>query len=260
MVKPPVSNQFPRVLQDTPIAARIQSSETIDYLAQHEIRYPERTNPYVALTFDCEMGTDSTRQILETLRQKDGREPPIRATFFIMGQYAYVYPDIIREIAADGHELGNHSYRHFRFTDLAPITATNEIVYTEAAVSWALGEHTPMRYFRFPYGEREQANLEHLALLGYQSVHWNLDPRGWESRKSQEDVVEYIRKTIRPGGIVVMHCGCWNDVNALPEIIRIVREAGLIPGTISDIEENVPPSIPPGGGEVSVPVWARYSP
>ena len=111
------------------------------------------------------------------MRQKESGEPPIQTTFFIMGQYAYVYPDIVRKIAADGHEFGNHSYHHFRFTDLTKITATNKILYTEAAINWALGEHMPMRYFRFPYGERDQMHLEHIASWGYQSAHWNLDPR-----------------------------------------------------------------------------------
>ncbi|MBN1934974.1 MAG: polysaccharide deacetylase family protein [Anaerolineae bacterium] len=234
-ILPPASSAFPARLKTVPIVARSPSTETVAYLAEHEIRYPSQSIPYVALTFDCELGVESTRQILQTLRQEGDSEGPIRITFFIMGQYALKYPDVVREIVADGHELGNHSFDHPKFTSLTQVTATQQISYTEAAINLALGKPVSMRYFRFPYGLREMEHLTQIAELGYQSVFWNLDPRGWEEGKTTQDVVEYVRQTVRPGGIVVMHCGCWNDVNALPEIIRIVRDKGLKMGTISDI-------------------------
>lgn len=234
-ILPPASSAFPAWLKTVPIIARSVSTETVAYLAEHEIRYPSQSIPYVALTFDCELGVESTRQILKTLRQEDSGAAPIRITFFLMGQYALKYPDIVREIVADGHELGNHSFDHPKFTTLTQVTVTQQISYTEAAINLALGYPLSMHYFRFPYGLREAEHLTQIAELGYQSVLWNLDPRGWEEGKTAEDVVEYMRQTVRPGGIVVMHCGCWNDVNALPEIIRIVHDQGLEVGTISDI-------------------------
>lgn len=232
---PPASRAFPTRLQTVPILSRAVSTETVAYLAAHEIRYPSKSIPYVALTFDCESGVENTRQILKTLRQEDSGKAPIRITFFLMGQYALKYPDIVREIVADGHELGNHSFDHPKFTTLTQVTVTQQISYTEAAINLALGYPLSMRYFRFPYGLREAEHLTQIAELGYQSVLWNLDPRGWEKDRTAEDVVEYMRQTVRPGGIVVMHCACWNDVNALPEIIRIVHDKGLQVGTISDL-------------------------
>jgi peptidoglycan/xylan/chitin deacetylase (PgdA/CDA1 family) len=181
---------------------------------------------------------------LETLG-KNG----VKATFFILGRYACRHPEVMREIAAGRHEFGNHSFFHPLFTDLSPITSTLEITYTEAAIDWAIGQHVPMRYFRFPYGRGNRVTRMHLASMGYQSAFWDIDPRGWDPTNSPEDVVEHVRRTAHPGGIVIMHCGSWDDANALADVIRVIREKGLIPGMLSDVlaeaDRNVPGYSPP---------------
>jgi peptidoglycan/xylan/chitin deacetylase (PgdA/CDA1 family) len=244
-IKPPPTMEYPALLYDIPIAPRTYTSETVASLAQHEIRYGDRQNPTMALTFDCEAGTNSTRKIIQTLREKN-----VTATFFILGKYVYMFPDIIREIAAGGHEFGNHSFFHPLYYDIAPITATQEITYTEAVLDWAVGEHVPMRYFRFPYGGRNDPLRLLAARLGYQSAFWDLDPRGWEPHVTAEDVVTYIRSTARSGGIVIMHCGSWDDAHALAGIIDAIRERGIEPGTLTsvltDADRDVPFYVMPG--------------
>lgn len=244
-IKPPPLMNYPDALQHIPIAPRSYSAETITYLAQHEIRYGDRQKPFVALTFDCEAGVDTTLSILDTLRQAD-----VRATFFILGRYAYTYPDLIRDIAADGHEFGNHSFFHPLFYEISPIKASQEITYTEAVLDWALGRHVPMRYFRFPFAGKTDELRLHVASLGYQSAFWDMDPRGWEPNVTTQDVVNYVRYTVHSGGIIIMHCSCRDDVNALPDVIQIIREHGWTPGTLSDVltaaDRNVPDYALPG--------------
>lgn len=244
-IKPPPSMIYPDAIKTVPIAPRAYSEETIRYLAQHEISYGDRQKPIVALTFDCESGTNSTRQILQTLRENQAH-----ATFFVLGKYAYMFPDIIREMAADGHELGNHSFFHPLFYEITPITATLEITFTEAAIDWAVGAHVPMRYFRFPYGGRSPFWRQFVAELGYQAAFWGPDPRGWEPGKTPADIVAYVQNTVRYGDIFIMHCSAWNDVYALEEIIRVLREKGIEPGTLtqvlSDTDRDVPGYTMPG--------------
>jgi peptidoglycan-N-acetylmuramic acid deacetylase len=193
----------------------------------------------MALTFDCEIGPRRTRQILDTLREED-----VKATFFVQGRFAYRNPDLIRQMAVDGHEIGNHSFFHPLFTDLSPLEMTKEITYTEAAISWAVGHYVPMRWFRFPYAGRNHTTRLHVASLGYQSSSWDLDPRGWEPGVTAQDVVDYIRQRAHNGGIVIMHCGSPDDVRALPGVIQAIRERGLFLGTLSDAlaeeDRNVP--------------------
>lgn len=244
-IKPPPTMDYPAVLDTVPIAPRSYLTETVTYLAQHEIRYGDRQKPTLALTFDCEAGTNSTRKIVQTLREKE-----VKATFFVLGKYVYMFPDIVREIAADGHEFGNHSFFHPLYYDITPITATQEVTYTEAVLDWAVGNHIPMRYFRFPYGGRSDPLRRLVAGLGYQSAFWDLDPRGWEPHVTREGVVDYIRSTAHNGGIVIMHCGCWDDANALAEVIDVLREKGIEPGRLSDVltaaDRDVPGYAMPG--------------
>jgi peptidoglycan/xylan/chitin deacetylase (PgdA/CDA1 family) len=229
-IKPVVWQEYPPVLAGVPSPERRYAPETIEYLAQHEIRDGDPQLSHVALTFDCEAGPGSTRLILETLRAED-----VHATFFLLGKYVYRNPELIQDMVAGGHELGNHSFFHPLFNDLDPVTATLEITYTEAAVAWSAGEYVPMRYFRFPYGGRNWATRRLAASLGYQSAFWDLDPRGWEPDTTAQDVVAHVQQVVRSGSVIIMHCGCWDDAHALPGVIQAIRDKGLTPGTLSDV-------------------------
>lgn len=239
LISPPVWKVYPSELDAYPTVSRLYAPETIDYLAHHEVHYGDPQSGYVALTFDCETGTTTTRQILDILRQEH-----VWATFFILGRYAYTHPEIARQIVEDGHEIGSHSFFHPLFTSIQPITATLEITYTEAAVARAVGAPVPMRYFRFPYGGRNNATRAHVAALGYQSAFWDMDAKGWEPGKTPADVTAYMSRAIHPGGIAIMHCGCANDAQALARVIQLIRERGLEPGRLSDVVTQEDGTVP----------------
>lgn len=228
-IPPPVWQEYPDTLDNIPLITRSYSPETVTYLAQHEVRDGDRTGSSVALTFDCEHSPEIARHILDTLRRES-----VHATFFLQGRFVYRNPELIRQMVADGHELGSHSFFHPLFTELPPLTMTQEITYTEAAVTWAVGQYVPMRFFRFPYAGRNQATREHVATLGYQSSFWNLDPRGWDPSVSAQDVVDAVQQRMHAGSIVIMHCSSWDDALALPDVIRVICERDLVPGTLSN--------------------------
>lgn len=229
-ITPPVWKDYPAALDDIPLVQRTYADETIEYLAAHEVRYGDRESGAIALTFDCELNPRRTMLILDTLRRES-----VTATFFVQGRFAYRYPDVIRRMVADGHELGSHSFFHPLFTDITPVSMTQEITYTEAAIAWAVGEYVPMRYFRFPYAGRNNATRRHVAALGYQSSSWDIDPRGWDPQKTAQDVVDHVKKLAHAGGTIIMHCNSADDLHALPEVFRVVRELGLEPGTVTAV-------------------------
>ena len=229
-ITPPVWSEYPAALDAVPLATRTYSPETIEYLAAHEIRYGDRKSGAIALTFDCELNPRGAMLILDTL-EREG----VRATFFVQGRFAYRNPDVIRRMVAGGHELGSHSFFHPLFTDITPLTMTQEITYTEAAIAWAVGEYVPMRYFRFPYAGRNAATRRHVASLGYQSSFWDIDPRGWDPQKTAQDVVDHVRKLANAGGTIILHCSSVDDLHALPEVLQVIRDRGLEPGTVTDV-------------------------
>jgi peptidoglycan/xylan/chitin deacetylase (PgdA/CDA1 family) len=229
-IPPPVWQVYPTLLDTVLLPRRTYSAETIAYLASHEVRSGDRSSGAVALTFDCEYHPHIARHILDTLRESD-----THATFFLQGRFAYRNPDLVRRIVAEGHELGSHSFFHPWFTQIPPLRMTQELTYTEAAIAWAVGEYVPLRFLRFPYAGRNYATKEHVATLGYQSSFWDLDPRGWEPGVSAQDVVDYMARRAYSGGVVIMHCGNWDDAHALPDVIRVIRERGLTPTTLTEV-------------------------
>jgi peptidoglycan-N-acetylmuramic acid deacetylase len=212
------------------LVTRSYAPETIAYLARHEVRDGDQAGSNVALTIDCEYDPGTAQQMLDALQQEN-----VHATFFVQGRFAYRNPELIRRMVSDGHELGNHSFFHPRFTELSPLAMTQEITYTEAAITWAIGTYVPMRFFRFPYAGRNQATREHVAALGYQSGSWNLDPRGWDPSVSAQDVTDAVKQQVHAGSIVILHCNSKDDIQALPEVIRVIRERNLIPGTLYEV-------------------------
>jgi peptidoglycan/xylan/chitin deacetylase (PgdA/CDA1 family) len=221
-IRPSVWKEYPAALDAIPVMPRQYTSETIEYLAMHRIRSGDPQVRAMALTFDCESGAQNTYRMLDTLREHE-----VPATFFLLGRYVYQFPELARRMVADGHELGNHSFFHPLFAAIPPLTATLEITYTEAAVDWAVGRHVPMRYFRFPYAGRNNALLHHVAMLGYQTMSWDIDPRGWEPDKTANDVIEHVRDKAHNGGILLMHCNAVADAEALPAVLQLVRDMGM---------------------------------
>jgi peptidoglycan/xylan/chitin deacetylase (PgdA/CDA1 family) len=226
-------------LDNVPLMTRAYPPHTIAYLAQHEVRHGDRLGQNVALTIDCEYSPEIARHMLAALSQES-----VQVTFFLQGRFAYRNPDLVRQMFADGHELGSHSFFHPNFSHLPASDMTQEITYTEAAIAWAVGQYVPMRFFRFPYAARNRATREHVASLGYQSSFWDLDPRGWDTTVSAQDVIDAVQQRVHAGSIIIMHCSSWDDAYALPSVIRVIRERGLTLGTVSDVlqpeDRNVP--------------------
>lgn len=228
--------EYPAVLDTVAIPPREYTSETIEYLSTHRVRSGDRQLRAMSLTFDCESNARNTFRMLDTLR-----EYQVPATFFLLGRYVYQYPELAQRMVADGHELGNHSFFHPLFTAISPLTATLEITYTEAVVDWAVGRHVPMRYFRFPYAGRNDALLRFVATRGYQTMSWDIDPRGWEPGKTGNDVIEHVRARAHNGGILLMHCSAVADADALPAVLQLVREMGMEWVSLHEIQAEEPP-------------------
>ena len=206
------------------------TSEYIEYIAGHEVKHGDRTRPAVALTFDCE-GNAAQIQKMVTLLDAGG----VKGTFFLLGDTVAQAPEVVPVIRAGGHDVGNHSYSHPRFTTLTQTEVISEVMLAEQAISAAAGEPLPMRYFRFPYGDRNQEIKNWLADLGYQSIFWDIDPQGWRAEITSSQVISTVVNQAQPGSIVLLHCGRTADEEALPVIIAALKAQGYALETLSGI-------------------------
>jgi peptidoglycan-N-acetylglucosamine deacetylase len=182
----------------------------------------------VALTFDAGSDTGYTAQILDVL----GAEH-ITATFSLTGQWAEANPDLVRRIAADGHQLMNHSYDHRSFTgrstETAPLTFAarrDELARTESVVARVAGVHL-VPWFRPPYGDTDASVDRDLGRLGYRyDVLWTVDSLGWKGLSGPSIVQRCLERAV-PGAIFLFHVGSASqDAAALPSLINGLRRAG----------------------------------
>ena len=131
----------------------------------------------VALTFDDGPNPVDTPRLLEVLRRHE-----VRAVFFLLGQFALKYPDIVQAIAADGHRLGNHGMHHDDLTDWPEDRIEADLRAATEAIQAAVPDR-PVAYFRAPYGLWGRSPKV-AAALGMRPVGWRLAVGDWQQRKA----------------------------------------------------------------------------
>lgn len=128
----------------------------------------QRDDKAAALTFDAAWGNEDTQTLIDILGRYD-----VKATFFVVGDWATKYPESVKALADAGHEIMNHSDKHKHMTQLsveqivADVTACNDKVAAVTGVSPTL--------FRAPYGEYDDKVVTTLRGMGMEVVQWDVE-------------------------------------------------------------------------------------
>ena len=141
-------------------------------------RYAAAGRKTVWLTFDDGPHPRYTPKVLEVLAAHG-----VRATFFLIGGNARLYPRIVERIARERHRIGNHTWRHPNLAKLPADKVREEILLTEALLGASLGTR---KLLRPPYGAHNATVDAIVASLGYRMVLWNVDTVDW-SKAFQPD-------------------------------------------------------------------------
>ena len=188
----------------------------------------------VAVTFD-DGPSLATEDILQNLKYY--KVPP---TFFLVGDKLEKFPDIVKRIATDGHEIGNHTNTH-PFTWVSFLMTqekiAQEILIAEEKIYEATGKRT--KSVRSPYGWYSDNLFAVAGTLQYQIIGWNIDPEDWR-RPGKDVIVKRVLDEIKPGSIILLHDGPYTadrrqTVEALPEIIQALWQQGYQFVTISEL-------------------------
>ncbi|MEH1909381.1 MAG: polysaccharide deacetylase family protein [Nostoc sp.] len=187
----------------------------------------------IALSFDDGPGPKNTAQILEILKKNQ-----IKATFFMVGEMVKYFPQVAKQVAADGHVIGNHTWHHwYRQMDLA--TAASEIDRTAEIIYKTTGEKTTL--FRPPGGFLNNGLAEYAKNKKYAVMMWSEESGDAERRSPQVPMlVKNVLKYAKPGAIVLLHDGGGNrskSVKALPEMIAGLKAQGYRFVTIPQLLE-----------------------
>lgn len=155
----------------------------------------------VALTFDDGPDPHYTPQVLDLLRRHG-----VTATFCLVGENAQAYPELVRAIAADGHTLCNHSWKHdFRLGSRSRAAIRADLARTNEAIRAAVPD-ARIAYYRQPGGYWTDRVVAVAAELGMTSLHWTVDPQDWR-RPGAGSIAAQVTSGTADGAIVLLHDG-----------------------------------------------------
>lgn len=183
--------------------------------------------PQIALTFDDGPHPVYTLQLLNILRRLH-----TPATFFVVGEQVEKNPGLVRLEVAEGNEIGDHTYDHVNLTLIPPELVGYEVSRCDAAITKATG--APVRFFRPPGGEYNGEVLREVAGHGYITTLWTNDP-GDFMKPSSAVIRKRTLAHLENGGIILLHDGIPETLEALPGIITAAHRRGYQFVTVSQL-------------------------
>lgn len=175
----------------------------------------------ICLTFDEGYENGYTPQILDTLKEKK-----VKAIFFVTYDFASQNPDLVKRMIAEGHTVGNHSYRHYSMDEVSDDVAKEEVTYLHKYIKDKF--NYTMSYFRFPKGEFSERSLQIVKDLGYKSVFWSFAYADWDPDNQTEEnqAFTHICESTHPGAILLLHAVSKTNANILGKVIDDITKQG----------------------------------
>ena len=183
--------------------------------------------PEIALTIDDGPHPVYTQKLLQILKDNN-----VHATFFVVGEKAEEYPELIRAEVAGGHAIGNHTYDHVSLIKIPPEYIDTEIKACGDVLTQITGH--PPHLFRPPGGEYNRAVAEAAEALGYKMILYSDDPGDYADPGT--GVIETrTLDTISDGGIILLHDGSAQTLLILPQIIQRLKARGFRFVTVDEL-------------------------
>lgn len=160
----------------------------------------------IALTFDDGPDPEYTPQLLDVLKQYN-----VQATFSMIGSRVRDYPDVVRRVVAEGHNLSNHSWQHLMDLGQRPTDYQHHDLWATLGWFTSAVPDAQVRYFRAPGGNFTPGLVQVAGSLGMTSLYWDVDPRDWDAatfghgQPMVDHIVSVVKATTRPGSIILSH-------------------------------------------------------
>ena len=173
----------------------------------------------VALSFDAAWGNDDTETLINILKEYDAK-----ATFFVVGAWVDKYPESVKQLSDAGHQIMNHSNTHPYMTKIDSTQKIDELSTCNRKIFEITGV-TPT-LFRAPYGDYDNATLEATESLGMYTIQWDVDSLDWKDNATPESICKRVTSKVKNGSIVLFHNDADHTPEALPQILKCLKEDG----------------------------------
>ena len=186
----------------------------------------------VALTFDDGPSGNVTPKLLKLLEKYDAK-----ATFFVVGEMAETYPEVLKDILAGGHTLGLHTVNHTHLTKVSVDKAIKAVEDEAVLIEELTGKQ--VYYLRPPGGF---INKSLAQTIGRPCIMWDVDPLDWKYRDAQK-VSDAVLKNVTSGDIVLSHDLYQSTYEAYEIIIPELAKRGYRFVSLDELLGTTDPSI-----------------
>lgn len=206
------------------IARAVRQPEPVETDSRQILMEEPPENKKIALTFDDGPHPVYTPMLLDGLKERG-----VRASFFILGQGAECYPDIVARMEKEGHLIGNHTYSHIQYSSKRELEFGEELVRTNEIVKDITGKD--VMFVRPPYGSW---NKKYETQLNMIPVLWSVDPLDWTTTNVTK-VVKAVVSKVGENDIILLHDCYQSTVTATFEIIDILSKEGYEFVTVDEL-------------------------
>lgn len=187
----------------------------------------EKQDKICAISFDAAWGNDDTHDLIGILEKYK-----VKTTFFVVGAWVDKYPESVKELAAAGHEIMNHSNTHPHYTKLSVDKMIAETEECNKKIEAITGVKPIL--FRPPYGDYNNSVVSAMREIGMYTIQWDVDSLDWKDLPPDE-IVTRVTTNVKPGSIVLFHNAAKNTPAALPVILETLINDGYKIVPISEI-------------------------
>ena len=186
----------------------------------------------VAISFDAAWGADYTEKLLKILKNYD-----VKTTFFLVGFWVDKYPEMVKRIDEEGHEIGNHSSRHPHMSQLSKEQIIDELAKTSEKIEAITNKKVTL--FRPPFGDYNNRLIETARAMGIQVIQWDVDSLDYKDYGA-DAIVKRVLSKVRSGSIVLFHNNATYTADALPIILKNLQKEGykIVPVSELIYKEN----------------------
>jgi len=198
----------------------------------HKLIRGPRDKRHVAITFDDGPHPGYTPRLLSILKDFDAK-----ATFFVVGEVAERYPELVRSESAAGHSIGNHTYHHVDLTKIPQDYVATEIKACGEVLAGITGRRPHL--FRPPGGDYNHDVATVAEALGYTMVLWTDDPGDYAS-PGKDLIKQRLLNNISEGGIVLIHDGIEQTIAILPDVLKYLKMRNFDLVTVDEMLRDHP--------------------
>lgn len=214
---------------------RPAGNASIQELQKYQAFYAADTDDKILyLTFDCGYENGNTPAILSALKK---HQAP--AVFFAVGNFIRDNPDLIRQIIAEGHLIGNHTMTHPDMSTISSRESFQKELHDVENLYTQITGQKMSRFYRPPQGIYNTDNLTMAKEMGYTTFFWSLAYVDWiqEQQPSREEAFDKLLRRVHPGAIVLLHNTSSTNGAILDDLLNKWEDMGYEFHSVKELAE-----------------------